>query len=210
MKVLLINGSPNEHGCTDRALREIASTLTAEGVEAEIYWIGKKPVAGCIACGYCRKHGKCAFGEDGVNALAARRDEFDAIVVGSPVYYGGPSGQLTAFLDRFFYSVGSSSFAGKLGACVVSCRRGGATASFDRLNKYFTISSMPIVSSQYWNMVHGRVDTPAEVEQDGEGLQTMRTLARNMAWLLRCIEAGRREGIKFPAAEPRISTNFID
>ena len=210
MKVLLINGSPNEHGCTYRALKEIADVLAEEGVESEIFQIGKKPVAGCIACGYCKTHKKCVFDGDGVNALAARRGEFAGIVVGSPVYYGGPSGQLTAFLDRFFYSVGSSSFAGMVGASVVSCRRGGATASFDRLNKYFTISSMPVVSSQYWNMVHGRVNTPSEVEEDGEGLQTMRTLARNMAWLLKCIEAGKEHGITFPAAEPRISTNFID
>ena len=207
MKVLLINGSPNEKGCTYTALKEVADTLEKEGVQAEIYWIGKKPIAGCIACGYCRKNGKCVFDGDGVNALVARKDEFDGIIVGSPVYYAGPTGQLTAFLDRFFYS--GRGYAGKLGAAVVSCRRGGATATFDRLNKYFTISSMPVVSSQYWNMVHGRVNTPEEVAQDGEGLQTMRTLARNMAWLLRCIEAGRKEGIEFPAPEPRISTNFI-
>ena len=210
MKVLLINGSPNEHGCTYTALKEIADTLEKEGINSEIFWIGKKPIAGCIACGYCRTSGKgCVFAEDGVNGLVARKDEFDAIVVGSPVYYAGPSGQLTAFLDRMFYAGGS--FAGKLGAAVVSCRRGGATAAFDRLNKYFTISSMPVVSSQYWNMVHGRVNTPEEVAKDGEGLQTMRTLGRNMAWLLKCIEAGKKEGIEFPAnCEPRIHTNFID
>ena len=201
MKVLLINGSPNEKGCTYTALAEIAVTLEKEGIEWEIFWIGKKPIAGCIACRYCKTNKKCVF-EDGVNTLLARKDEFDAIIVGSPVYYGGPAGQLTAFLDRMFYA--GRGFAGKLGAAVVSCRRGGATASFDRLNKYFTINSMPIVSSQYWNMVHGF--TPEDVKKDGEGLQTMCTLA----WLLRCIEAGKREGIAFPEQEPRISTNFIN
>ena len=205
MKVLLINGSPHEKGCTYTALKEIADTLEAEGVGSEILWLGVKPIAGCIACGTCRKTGKC-FVNDLVNETNARMDEFDGIVVGSPVYYAGPSGQLTAFLDRLFYSK-SKSYAGKLGAAVVSCRRGGASAAFDRLNKYFTISRMPIVSSQYWNQVHG--NTPEQVKEDGEGLQTMRALARDMAWLLKCIEAGKAQGISLPAAEPRISTNFI-
>lgn len=205
MKVLLINGSPHEKGCTYTALKEIADTLAHEGVESEILWLGVKPIAGCIACGTCRRTGKC-FVDDLVNETNARMAEFDALVVGSPVYYAGPSGQLTAFLDRLFYS--RSGFAGKLGAAVVSCRRGGASAAFDRLNKYFTISRMPIVSSQYWNQVHGF--TPDDVRRDGEGLQTMRTLARDMAWLLKCIAAGKEKGVSLPAAEPRISTNFID
>ena len=205
MKVLLINGSPHEKGCTYTALKEIADTLNTEGVESEILWIGNKPIAGCIGCGACRKAGKC-FVNDLVNETNARMDEFGAIVVGSPVYYAGPSGQLTAFLDRLFYSKGKP-FAGKLGAAVVSCRRGGASAAFDRLNKYFSISRMPIVSSQYWNQVHG--NTPEEVKKDGEGMQTMRALARDMAWLLKCIAAGKEQGVELPAFEPRISTNFI-
>ncbi len=204
MKALLINGSPNEKGCTYTALSEVAETLAKEGVESEILWLGKKPVAGCIACGQCRKTGKCVF-DDLVNETIARLPEYDAIIVGSPVYYAGPSGQLTAFLDRLFYA--GTEFAGKLGAAVVSCRRGGASAAFDRLNKYFMMNRMPVVSSQYWNQVHG--NTPEEVKKDGEGLQTMRTLARETAWLLKNIEAGRAQGVSRPAPEPRIRTNFI-
>jgi len=204
-KVLLINGSPNEYGCTYTALNEIAVTLKKEGIAAEILYLGKKPVAGCIACGKCRENGKCVF-DDHVNAILERLDEFDAIIAGSPVYYSGPSAQICAFLDRLFYS-GGGRMNGKLGAAVVSCRRGGASASFDRLNKYFGISGMHVVGSQYWNQVHG--NTPEEVLQDGEGLQTMRTLARNTAWLLKCIEAGREKGLLPPEKEPFIRTNFI-
>jgi len=204
-KVLLINGSPNEFGCTYTALKEIADTLQLEGVESEIVYLGKKPVAGCTACGKCRETGKCIF-DDQVNALNARMDEFGALIFGSPVYYSGPSGQICAFLDRLFFSSGGR-MSGKLGAAVVSCRRGGASAAFDRLNKYFSISSMHIVGSQYWNQVHG--NSPEEVRQDGEGLQTMRTLARNMAWLMKCIQAGEDAGVPFPAKEARVSTNFI-
>ena len=205
MKVLLINGSPNEHGCTYTALSETAETQQKHGIDTEILYLGKKPVAGCIACGKCRETGKCVF-DDKVNEVIDKLDSIDAIVVGSPVYYAGPSGQLTAFLDRLFYS-GGGRMAGKLGASVVSCRRGGASAAFDRLNKYFTISSMPVVSSQYWNQVHGF--TPEDVRKDGEGLQTMRTLGENMAWLLKCIEAGREKGISLPEYEERIATHFI-
>ena len=205
MKVLLINGSPNEHGCTYTALSETAETLQKHGIDTEILYLGKKPVAGCIACGKCRETGKCVF-DDKVNEVIDKLDSIDAIVVGSPVYYAGPSGQLTAFLDRLFYS-GGGRMAGKLGTSVVSCRRGGASAAFDRLNKYFTISSMPVVSSQYWNQVHGF--TPEDVRKDGEGLQTMRTLGENMAWLLKCIEAGREKGISLPEYEERIATHFI-
>lgn len=205
MKVLLINGSPNEHGCTYTALSETAETLQKHGIDTEILYLGKKPVAGCIACGKCRETGKCVF-DDKVNEVIDKLDSIDAIVVGSPVYYAGPSGQLTAFLDRLFYSSGGR-MAGKLGASVVSCRRGGASAAFDRLNKYFTISSMLVVSSQYWNQVHGF--TPEDVRKDGEGLQTMRTLGENMAWLLKCIEAGREKGISLPEYEERIATHFI-
>ncbi|HIT78633.1 MAG TPA: flavodoxin family protein [Candidatus Limihabitans stercoravium] len=206
MKVLLINGSPNQNGCTYTALNEVAMTLQTNGIETEIINIGKKPIAGCIACRKCYIEGKCVF-DDAVNEISARLVEFNAIILGSPVYYAGPTGQLTAFLDRLFYSAGKK-MAGKLGASVVSCRRGGATAAFDRLNKYFLISNMHIVGAQYWNQVHG--NTPDEVRHDKEGLQTMRTLGQNMAWLLKCIEAGKKEGLTLPQYESAIRTNFID
>lgn len=205
MKVLLINGSPHEKGCTYTALREAANAMEACGVETEIYWIGKAAIPGCTACGACRRTGKCIF-DDQVNALAAHLDEYDGFIFGSPVYYSGPSGQICAFLDRLFYSA-SSRLAYKPGAAVVSCRRGGGTAAFDRLNKYFTIYSMPVVASQYWNQVHG--STPEEVVQDLEGMQTMRTLGRNMAWLLKCIAAGKAAGIDRPEPEAKAVTNFI-
>ena len=207
MKALLINGSPHKNGCTDVALSEVEGVLKRRGVETEMLWIGNKPVAGCIACMSCTKTGKCIRSDDKVNEIIERLDEFDAIIVGSPVYYAGPAGQLTAFLDRLFFAGSNKNFAGKLGAAVVSCRRGGASAAFDRLNKYFTMNNMPVVSSQYWNQIHGF--TPDEARQDLEGLQTMRTLGENIAWLLRCIEAGRKAGIKVPLYEPTIYTNFI-
>lgn len=205
MKVLLINGSPNAKGCTYTALREVEATLQAEGIETELYHIGTKPIAGCIACGACKKEGKCIF-DDGVNEIAARLEEFDGLVVGAPVYYSGPSAQSTAFLDRLFHSA-SAKLKGKPGAAVVSCRRGGASAAYDRLNKYFGINSMPIVTSQYWNQVHG--NKPEEVLRDEEGMQTMRTLGRNMAWLLKCIDAGKAAGIPMPEQEAPLRTNFI-
>lgn len=205
MKTLLINGSPNEKGCTYTALTEVGKALNKNDIETEILYLGKEPIAGCIACGYCYTKGKCVF-KDKVNELIEKIDTYNAIVIGSPVYYAGPSGHLTSFLDRLFYC-NSGFMAGKLGASVVSCRRGGATATFDRLNKYFTISNMPVVSSQYWNQVHG--NTPEEVMQDEEGLQVMRVLGENMAWLLRCIDCGNKNGIKQPEYEPRLSTNFI-
>lgn len=204
-KVVLINGSPNQKGCTYTALSEVAATLKKHDIETEIFWIGKKPIAGCIACNKCSKKGKCVF-DDGVNELAARIDSFDGIVIGSSVYYASASGQVRSFLDRLFYSAGHK-MAGKLGAAVVSCRRGGATAAFDQLNKYFSISNMPIVTSQYWNQVHGF--TPEDVRKDKEGLQTMRTLGENMAWLLKCIEAGKAAGVPAPKYEKHIQTNFI-
>ena len=206
MKVLLINGSPNEKGCTYTALTEVGKTLQKHGIDTEILYLGKKPVAGCIACGKCHETGKCVF-QDAVNEVAAKLDEYDGIIVGSPVYYAGPSGQLTAFLDRLFYP-NEAKMAGKLAAAVVSCRRGGASAAFDRLNKYFLISNMHVVGSQYWNQVHGF--TPGDVRKDKEGLQTMRTLGENMAWLLKCIEAGRKAGVPFPVYEPRMRTHFIN
>ena len=205
-KVLLINGSPNEHGCTYTALSEMASTFEKEGVESEIYWIGKGDIPGCKSCRYCKKKGRCVI-EDQVNALAARLDKFDGIVIGAPVYYAGPSGQSCAFMDRLFYSADKSKLINKPGTAIVSCRRGGASSSYDRLLKYFSITSMPIVSSQYWNQVHG--NTPDEVRQDLEGLQTMRTLARNMAWLIKCIDAGKAAGIPLPERETPTMTNFI-
>lgn len=204
-KVLLINGSPNEFGCTYTALKEVANTLQENDVQSEIIYPGKKPIAGCIDCGKCFEIGKCVF-NDKVNELLAKIDEYDGIVVGSPVYYAGPTGQICSFLDRLFFASGGK-MEGKLAAAVVSCRRGGASAAFDRLNKYFTISNMHIVSSQYWNQVHGF--TPEDVRKDEEGMQTMRTLGRNMAWLLKNIEAGKEKGIENPKREPVIMTNFI-
>lgn len=205
MKVILVNGSPKERGCTYTALEEVAKTLENQGIETEIFQVGAKPVAGCIGCGACASTGNC-FVEDGVNEFVEKAKTADGFVFGSPVHYAAASGSITSFLDRAFYGKGAA-FEGKPGAAVVSCRRGGASAAFDQLNKYFTINSMPIVSSQYWNQVHG--NTPEEVRQDAEGLQTMRTLGNNMAWLLKCIEAGKRAGIAFPEREPVVRTNFI-
>lgn len=204
-KVLLINGSPNKAGCTYTALREVEKSLNKNGVETEIFQLGKGPVQGCTGCGGCGRNGKCVF-DDGVNRLVEHLDEFDGLVIGSPVYYASPNGALLAFLDRLFFAAGKK-FAGKPGAAVVSCRRGGATAAFDVLNKYFSISNMPIVTSQYWNQIHG--NTPEEALQDAEGLQTMRTLGENMAWLIKCIQAGRAAGVPEPVYEKKQSTNFI-
>lgn len=205
MKVLLINGSPHQEGCTYTALREVADTLEKNGIETAFMWLGVKPVAGCIACGRCQESGRC-FVDDKVNELLDLLPTLDGIVIGSPVYYAGASGQIAAFLDRAFFA-GAGQFEGKLGAAVVSCRRGGASATFDQLNKYFTMNSMPVVASQYWNQVHGF--TPDDVRKDLEGLQTMRTLGNNMAWLLKCIEIGRENGVVFPQGEEKILTNFI-
>lgn len=204
-KVLLINGSPNEHGCTFTALSEIADTLSKNDIESELLYLGKKPIAGCIACMKCSQTGRCVFG-DKVNTVLEKLDEYDGIIVGSPVYYAGPTGQLCAFLDRLFFC-SEARMAGKLAAAIVSCRRGGSSAAFDRLNKYFSICNMNIVGSQYWNQVHGL--TPDDVRKDEEGLQTMRTLAQNMAWLLKNMEAGKTQGITRPQYEERIATNFI-
>lgn len=204
MKVLLINGSPKENGNTFLALSEVAKTLNAEGVDTEIISIGKKAVQGCIACGMCGRTGKCTFNDDLYNkVLRAVRDGIDGLVVGAPVYYGGPNGSLCALLDRVFYSLGPE-LQFKPGASVVVCRRGGASAAFDRLNKYFTILNMPIVSSQYWNMVYGQ--TPGQAAQDEEGMQTMRTLGRNMAWMLKRLNT-REEG--HPELEQHVWTNFV-
>ena len=195
MKVLLINGSPKAKGCTYTALCEVAKELENENIETEIFHVGNKPIRGCMACGGCSRNnsGKCVFNDDTVNIALEKAKEVDAFVFGSPVHYAGASGQITSFLDRFFYA--GDGFQYKPGAAIVSCRRGGSTAAFEQLNKYFTISNMPIVSSQYWNMVHG--NTPEEVKQDLEGMQTMRTLGKNMAWLLKSIQAGKDAGIHY-------------
>ena len=206
MKVILVNGSPHEKGCTYTALEEIAKVLEEKGIEAEHFWLGTKAIGGCIGCNSCLQTGKC-FQEDGkVNSFIEKAAEADGFVFGSPVHFAAASGSLTSFLDRAFYGR-SALFANKLGAAVVSCRRGGASAAFDQINKYFTMNSMPVVSSQYWNQVHGT--TPEEVRQDEEGMQTMRTLGGNMAWLLQCIEAGKAAGIALPETEAVVRTNFI-
>jgi multimeric flavodoxin WrbA len=206
MKVLMINGSPNEKGCTYTALSEVASSLTKRGVESEILWIGKGAIHGCSACGSCKTTGVCIFTDDLVNEAAIKAKACDALVLGSPVYYASINGAASAFLDRLFRLI-SKHMALKPGSGVVSCRRGGASASFDRLNKYFTISGMPVVSSTYWNSVHG--NTPDEVRQDAEGLQVMRNLGLNLAWLLECIEAGKAHGVAAPEREEPIVTSFI-
>lgn len=210
MKVMLVNGSPHRHGCTDRALQEVARTLEEDGVEAEIFWIGAKPVGGCIACGGCDRKGACAF-DGAVNEFRAKAAEADGFVFGAPVHYAHAGASLVGFMDRLFYSNGRAGqpdvFRHKPAAAVASARRAGTTAALDDIQKFFTISQMPVVSSRYWNNVHG--NTPEEVEQDAEGLWTMRQLGRNMAWLLRSIEAGRAAGLEPPAQEPGARTNFI-
>lgn len=210
MKVMLVNGSPHRSGCTNRALEEVARALEADGVEAEIFWIGAKPQGGCAACGACTRTGECAFGADNVNVFRAKAAEADGFVFGGPVHYAHAASSLLGFMDRLFYSNGRAGtpnvLAHKPAAAVVSARRAGTTVSFDDINRFFTISQMPIVSSYYWNNVHGA--SAEDVEQDEEGLSVMRQLGHNMAWMLRCIEAGRAAGIE-PVAEPRAWTNFI-
>lgn len=205
MKVLLINGSPHAKGCTYTALNEAALELNRQGIDTELVHMGNKPVPGCTACGGCAGKGHCVF-DDIVNQLIDKAAAADGFLIGSPVYYASPNGSLISLLDRLFYA-GKQSLAYKPAAAVVSARRGGTTSAFEVINKYFTISNMPVVSSQYWNMVHG--NNPDQVKQDLEGLQTMRRLADNMAWLLKCIELGRNQGIVPAPAEPGITTNFI-
>ena len=206
-KVLFINGSPNENGCVSTAMDEVIRVLNENGIETEKFWLGKKAMPDCMACMKCQEVGKCVF-PDQVNEIGARIDEFSGIVVGSPVYYGGPNGRLTSFLDRLFFSVPDEKFEGKLGASIVSCRRGGASAAFERLNQYFLMTNMTVVSSQYWNQVHGF--SADDVRKDEEGLQTMRTLARNMVWLLKAIDCGAQNGINKPVHEAKTYTNFIE
>lgn len=206
MKVLLLNGSPHAEGCTYTALSEVAKALTENGVEAEIVQIGKNPVRGCVACGGCAGKGKCVFSDDGVNEFIEKMKGADGLVVGSPVYYASANGTVECFLDRAFYA-GGSAFVHKPAAAVASARRAGTTATLDELLKYFTISQMPVVSSTYWPMVHG--SKAEDVAKDEEGLQVMRNLGRNMAYLLKCMEAGKAAGILPPEAERGARTNFI-
>lgn len=203
MKVLLINGSPNEFGCTYTALHEIEKVLNAEGIATEMFHIGNEPLPGCCGCNGCAKSSRCVF-DDRVNDALEIAEGCDAYILGSPVHFAGIAGDMKSFLDRFFWA---GNHRLKPGTAVVSCRRAGSSAALDGLNKYMTISQMPLVSAGYWNMVHGR--TPEEVVQDLEGMQVMRTLGRNMAWLLKSIEAGKAAGLPLPEGEKKIRTNFI-
>ena len=207
MKVLLLNGSSHPHGCTDTALREVASALENAGIHTEILFLGNDPVRDCTACGACANiPGKCVFDDDIVNRIIEKARESDGFVFGTPVYYAHPSGRILSILDRVFYA-GKSAFVHKPAAAIASARRAGTTASLDVLQKYFTISQMPVVSSTYWTMVHGK--EPEDVLKDAEGLQTMRNLASNMAWMLRYIKAEKAMGIQPPQAESGARTNFI-
>jgi len=209
MKVLLVNGSPHKKGCTYTALTEVAETLKKEGIKTEIFWIGIKPLAGCTACMTCSKKGRCMF-DDSVNEFLDIAKDADGFIFGSPVHFAAASGAMTSFMDRVFYTdlmAGRQSFYLKPAAAVVSARRAGTTATFDQLNKYFTIMEMPVISSRYWNMVHGA--QPKDVAKDLEGLQIMRILARNMAFFLKCKEAGLKAGVQLPVREENVWTNFI-
>lgn len=210
MKVLMVNGSSNMDGCTYTALCEIGNVLEENNVEYEIFQLGKQPIRDCMGCNKCQGKG-CIFQENGVNDFIEKARHADGFVFGSPVYFAHPSGRILSFLDRVFYACSENHvytpFVGKPGAAIVSARRGGTTASIDVLNKYFTIASMPVIASTYWNMVHG--ETPEEVRQDLEGLQTMRNIGRNMAWMLRAIEVSRGQGIAAPVQEVGSRTDFI-
>lgn len=205
MKVLMLNGSPHKKGTTERALQEIQVELEKNGIESEVVDVGDSNVGGCIGCGYCKNNGKC-FRDDIVNRIAEKMKECDGLVVGSPVYFASINGTLKSVLDRLFCSSGSV-MQYKPACAVVVARRAGTTASIDIINKYFELSNMPIISSQYWNMVHG--SNGEDAESDVEGLQTMRILGKNMAWLIKCIKAGEKNGINIPELEPHIKTNFI-
>ena len=210
MKVLLFNGSPHKNGCTYTALEEIAKTLKEEGIESEIYQIGIGSITPCRACGACSKLGRCVITNDDVNNFVEKCKEFDGFVFGSPVHYGSACGGITAFLDRAFFinfTGGKKAFEHKPGATIASARRAGTTATLDQLNKYMTITQMPLISGRYWNMVHGH--TPDEVRQDLEGMQNMRILARNLAWHLKCREAAEKAGVQLPKQEEITFTNFI-
>lgn len=210
MKVLLVNGSPHKNGCTNTALEEIAQTLNKEGIDAEIYHIGINPISGCRGCGACSKLGHCII-DDGVNEFIEKAANYDGFIFGSPVHYASACGAITSFMDRVFFAAFMSGkgdiFRHKPAAAVASARRSGTTATLDQLNKYFTVSEMPVISGRYWNMVHGH--NPDEVRQDLEGLQNMRILARNFAWHLKCSEAGKKAGVPLPEDEEIVFTNFI-
>jgi len=209
MKVLLVNGSPHEKGCTYTALMEASKTLNESKIETAIFQIGTKPLSGCTACGKCAELKRCVF-QDRVNEFLDLAQEADGFVFGSPVHYAAAGGSMTSFMDRVFFAdlcSGRQSFYLKPAAAVVSARRAGTTAAFDQINKYFTISEMPVISSTYWNMVHGH--TPDDVKKDLEGLQIMRVLGRNMAWFLACKDAGIKAGLPFPVREDKIYTDFI-
>lgn len=206
MKVILVNGSPHEKGCTYTALSEVAETLEKEGIESEIFWVGNQAVHGCIACKTCKEKGKCVF-DDRVNEFVEKAKEADGFVFGSPVYYASANGTLMSFMDRAFYSAGAGTFYLKPAAAVASARRAGTTVTIDEINKYFQISQMPVISSNYWPMVHG--GCAEDVKKDEEGLQIMRTLGKNMAWFLKIKEAGIKAGVSFPETEDKIFTNFI-
>ena len=211
MKVLVLNGSPHKEGCTATALQEVIGVLNQEGIETELIQIGSSQISGCVSCGHCLKTAKCVFNNDMVNEVAEKFKAADGLVIGSPVYYSSPNGTLLSFLDRLFYSTSFSSLGFskqmKVGCAVVSCRRGGNTATFDALNKYFAISGMPIATSTYWNMVHGF--NASHVKKDLEGLQTMRNLARNMAFMIKVIADGK-EKYGLPQVESQYYTNFHD
>lgn len=208
LKVLLVNGSPHKEGCVYTVLSEIAGTLKEEGIQSEIFWVGNQPVAGCIGCGSCIGKRNC-FRKDTVNDFTALIDKYDGFIFGTPVHYAGASGFMTSFMDRVFFidEFNGEHLAGKPAAAIATCRRSGGTATLDQLNKYMADCNMPIVPSQYWNVIHG--NTPEEIRQDTEGLQIMRVLAKNIAWLLKCIRIGREQGIEFPNHEQHIMTNFI-
>lgn len=210
MKVLLVNGGPHKEGCTYTALAEVAKTLNEEGIDTEIFWIGNKPIGGCIACKSCVKNGRCVF-DDVVNEFVEKAKDVDGFIFGTPVHYAAASGNITSFMDRAFYSAACGGhakyFLYKPASTVISARRAGTTATYDQLNKYFGINQMPIISSRYWNMVHGQ--TPEDVLKDEEGMQIMRILGRNMAYYLKCIEAGRENGVQMPKQEETTFTNFI-
>ncbi len=204
MNVILINGSPRANGCTYTGLSIIKEQLAENGIDSTIYQVGNKPVIGCTACLACKKTGKCIHNDDLVNTVAEAMKDADGIIIGSAVHYASATGAVTSFLDRLFYSIPKEYLRLKFGACIVSCRRGGASATFDQLNKYFTISQMPVVSSSYWNQIHG--NTPEEVYKDEEGVRTLRTLANNMAYLIKCKHASN---IQMPQPLTGPMTNFI-
>ena len=209
MKVLLVNGSPHKEGCTYTALAEVGNALNQSGIDTDVFWIGSKPLSGCIACKSCIQKNRCVF-DDAVNDFLELAGDYDGFIFGTPVHWAGASGAITSFLDRVFYADlngGGNRFLLKPAAVVMSARRAGTTATWDQVNKYFGLMQMPIITSRYWNMVHGA--KPEDVKQDAEGLQTLRVLGRNMAWFLKCKEAGENAGIQLPEQEPMTFTNFI-